>query len=244
MVMLFTGCTDKGVSTSKENSNKEISTISDIVYKKNSADCEVYIKENGKYESYYVLTENYNDSGCVLLLRKFLIDENIAFNSEDFPVSLYENSILDNFLEKEFINVFDEDFKNKLQEVEIDTIKKEFIRSAFPETTIIKRRIFALSFTELGLSKSSTEPVEGKKLSFFPDGDSRIAYKSNGKASTWWTRTSHTWQTYLACGFSPDGTLSAGEVTMENGVRPAFCLPSDTKIVKSEVEGKEVYVVE
>jgi hypothetical protein len=88
---------------------------------------------------YYVLTENYNNSGCVLLLRKYLLDENIAFNSEDFPVSLYDNSVLDNFLENEFIGVFDEDFQNKLQEVEIDTIKKEFVRSAFPETTTIKR---------------------------------------------------------------------------------------------------------
>jgi hypothetical protein len=223
------------------------SKLSDAVYDpKIGENCVVYIKEIDEYVPYYILTSNYNNSNCSLLLRKHLLDEKISFNSEDMPAALYADSVLDKFLEEEFVKVFADDFRDKMQSVDIDTIKHDQLGKANPETTLIKRTVFALSYTELGFSKSSTEAVEGKALSFFENADSRIACLENGIAESWWTRTAHNWGGDQAIAVGHNGIIGNGATITPNSVRPAFCLPSDTKIVERQdiVEGKTVYSLE
>lgn len=240
IILLLSGCS----SPSSENNNLILSDIA--CSKKMSDDCVVYIKENENYVPYYVLTKNFNNSNCVLLLRKFLLDDKISFNTSEIPAARYEGSVLDNFLEKEFSKVFDESFMKKLQAVEISTIKNDQLGKPNPETTLIKRRVFSLSYTELGMKEEPLEAIEGKKIPVFNDANSRIAYNSNGTAGSWWTRTAHNWGGDLAVGIAPDGGIGHGSTSSTNGVRPAFCLQSNTSIVEREdvIDDKTVYILE
>lgn len=239
-MLLLSGC------SSQSSGNGDLILTNIACNKKISVDCIVYIKENENYVPYYVLTKNFNNSNCALLLRKFLLDDKISFNTSEIPAARYEGSVLDNFLEKEFSKVFDEDFMKKLQAVEISTIKNDQLGKPNPETTLIKRRIFSLSYTELGMKEEPLEAIEGKKILVFNDANSRIAYNSNGIAGSWWTRTAHNWGGDLAIGIAPDGGIGHGSTSSTNGVRPAFCLPSNTSIVQSKdvIDGKTVYILE
>lgn len=56
-------------------------TISELSYEINKNNFEVYIKENGKYIPFLVLTNNYNgEKGHTLLLRKYLLNEPILYS--------------------------------------------------------------------------------------------------------------------------------------------------------------------
>ena len=62
----------------------------------------VYLKEKGGYEPYLVLSKNYNGYGNVLLLRKYLLDEERIFNEEKRWGAYYEDSKIDSYLNTEF----------------------------------------------------------------------------------------------------------------------------------------------
>ena len=58
----------------------------------------VYLKEKGGYEPYLVLSKNYSGYGNVLLLRKYLLDEERIFNEAEGYGAYYEDSRIDSYL--------------------------------------------------------------------------------------------------------------------------------------------------
>jgi hypothetical protein len=217
-------------------------TIGDIAFDVNpKLGYTVYLNEDSTPIPYLVLTNDYNNS--VLLLRKFVLDEPHIFNPNERFGSYYENSDIDTFLNEDFFNTLDADIQEIILESPITITEKSSIGVTGTDTVDIKRKIFLLSYAELGMPKSSTIPAEGKKLKFFNDAAARIACFENGIATSWWVRSVDTWDDTVAIGVSPDGTVGGGGVYYENGVRPAFCVSGKTAISKRNdiIDGEVVY---
>ena len=109
-IILVMGCE----SVEKDSENV---TISDIAYdnqvssgifskigsgnnKIEENDYTVYIEENDEFVPYLVLTSDYN--GNTMLLRKYVLEEERPYN-EDSQEVFYENSLVDKFLNNEYI---------------------------------------------------------------------------------------------------------------------------------------------
>ena len=99
-------------------------------------------------------------------------------------------------------------------------------------TETISRKVFLLSYTELGLPASELANDEGKALKYFKK-NSIIAY-CNGEPCSYWLRSRYTWEDNMAWGIGPEGTLGGGDTKSSNGVRPAICVSSTTKVFKND----------
>ena len=93
--------------------------------------------------------------------------------------------------------------------------------------------------------------LEGVELELFKDKESRIAYGLDELEHSYYTRSPALQGNSSVFSVSKDGAISIGGVTSidgkkEGGVRPAFCIPSDTKVKsKSGIEPrKSVYVID
>lgn len=202
----------------------------------------VYIEEDSIYKPYLVLTDDYN--GNVLLLRKYILDESRIFN-ENFRYSgYYKDSSIDSFLNEEFINDFNTNLQDEIISSQIEITDRFSLGSAGIDTINIRRKIFLLSHTEMGLSKYSVVAIEGKELKYFSDPESRIAYTEAGETSGWWLRTSYTIYDTTAWSIGYDATVGGVGVYYENGIRPSFCIRGNTNIEKRDdiVGGESIYV--
>ena len=115
------------------------------------------------------------------------------------------------------------------------------------KTTEIIRKVFLLSYTELGLKDLSVVAIEGKPLKYFKSVSSRIAKYGDelGARGGWWLRSPLTWEDTCAMYIGFNTSYSATSVFYESGVRPAFCVDNDTPItLRSDVViGQDVYVL-
>ncbi len=225
------------------NSTKE-QTLKDIAFDVNKkAGYTVYIEENSTFVPYLVLTSNYN--GQALLLRKELLNEAHTFNDDSYGYSgYYKDSSIDKFLNSDFLSTLDPQIQNSIVSSEITITSKSSLGVTGTDTESIVRKVFLLSYTELGFSLYGAINKEGKPLKYFDDTNNRIAF-SDKEASSWWLRSSETWGSNTACGIGPEGSCGYGSVDAENGVRPAFCLKNTQLIEKSEkvLTGQIVYVI-
>ncbi|MTD41803.1 hypothetical protein GIX45_24935 [Erwinia sp. CPCC 100877] len=212
----------------------------------------VYLKENGGYEPYLVLSKNYNGEGDVLLLRKYLLDEPQIFNSEDGYGAYYEDSKIDQFLNSQFISSLNKFEQNQIVTSNIEITAKSSVSTVGNETLNIFRKVFLLSHTEIAAGKSGHAPKEGKKLLYFMGFHPYAATTKQGEAISYWLRTPYTEWGMTTWGVSERGdvTYSAhlnfmGHKLFKFGVRPAFCVAKDTKIERKEgiVKGKKVFVL-
>ena len=226
--------------------------LSDIAYKKNkSYENAVYIKENGVFKPYIVLTSDYN--GNVLLLRKFLLDETMPFNENESHMwagyengGYYENSSIDKYLNNNFIQVFDDWLQQRMPDSEITITAENSLGVTGEDTLTISRKIFLLSLFELDAGKSQSSVAEGKALKYFTDDYlRRVACFSNGEKNPYWTRTPETWETYTVFTVGENGIGSASADIL-SGVRPAFCLDANTAIHLNAdiINNKNVYVID
>ena len=73
----------------------------------------------------------------------------------------------------------------------------------------------------------------------------RYEEAENGIPASWWLRTPDTG--YLSCtfGIGPDGRIGSGNANASNGVRPAFWLPSNLSVSRSDqlIQGEEVFTL-
>lgn len=219
--------------------DKKIS-IADIAYDANKYDNHtVYLLEKQGYEPYLVLTKDYY--GNVLLLRKNLLDT--PKNINDYS-SYYENSNIDEFLNVDFLDGFG-NFCNNIIVSDIEITSEDAIGYSLDNTKKIKRKVFLLSCTELNIHNEVNQAHEGKPLDFFKNYKNRCLENSNNSLSSWWLRTPNTY--YLSCtyGISSDGVIGVGNSSNENGIRPAFCVPSSLKVkaTKDIIEDTLVYVI-
>jgi len=109
----------------------------------------------------------------------------------------------------------------------------------------INRKEFLLSYYEMNFDYNRTKNLEGTSIDYFNSVERRIAYNENGEKGEWWLRTPELRSESVVMGVTMNGEgagcgISGGSFEYELGVRPAFCLPRDTKIV--EVDG--LYYIE
>ena len=212
-------------------------TVSDLKTNKSIFD-PVYILEGNEYVPYIVVSNNY--CGNTLLLRKDVLESNKRFNSYS---SLYEGSEIDNYLNGEFLNNL-VDYSAIIKKTAIDVTKDSSIGYSGQETYSIERKVFLLSYDEVCSDKNPNAAKEGTHLKFFQKDENRIALKS-GQAHNWWLRTPDTY--YMSCPYcvSSNGKIDAPNAFDLCGIRPAFCIPGNTPIVKSNnvVGKKSVFVL-
>jgi hypothetical protein len=260
-IILVMGCE----SVEKDSENV---TISDIAYdnqvssgifskigsgnnKIEENDYTVYIEENDEFVPYLVLTSDYN--GNTMLLRKYVLEEERPYN-EDSQEVFYENSLVDKFLNDEYIKTLSDYVQDNIVNTQV-LVTRTFINDignlnveAYP----IERKVFLLSYTELGLERPLVAK-EGKSLEYFEDKKSYSAYAyEGGEERIWYLRTPYLGQSLEgAWVIGIDGTLSGkgileiGEGLAKSSVRPAFCVNNSLLIEESEevIDGETVYVV-
>ncbi|WP_432354628.1 DUF6273 domain-containing protein [Anaerotruncus rubiinfantis] len=181
----------------------------------------IMLPEQGVPVKFLLLKHNYENSGRSLVLRKDLYDSRPY---KSIPASnAYATSEIDAWFNGDYFNLIDEAVQNKISEV------------SFPYTpgkgnnvvTTLSRKIFALSYTELGASGSSYAKVEGTAIAYFNSNNRRIGYLS-GTAIRWWTRSPSTFNPNAAWTVYPSGSVeNPTESNYSFGSRPAFTLPAD-----------------
>jgi hypothetical protein len=217
-------------------------------------DCLVYLKENGVYTPYLVLTSNYG--GNALLLRKYLLDERRPFNYAGMPSArsllpaipysgYYEDSDIDIFLNTEFFDTLDPLVQSAIVDSDIYIHEISGLGVSGRETFAILRKIFLLSVKELNKKKKKTRPYPNENvLRYFKDDYRRtIGTTTDGSIPNQWTRTSSSWETCSVTVIG-EGLRGPSLASAWHGVRPAFCLPPSTPIVQRMVRGEEVFVLD
>lgn len=232
---------------SKYRIDKGNMTIKDIVYEKesdNSNEYTVFIGENGSLEPYIAIDDN--NSG-VLLLRKYLLDIPIPYNTETSFGSksgYYSESIVDNYLNKEYLLTLCHYTQGIIKDssIKISTLKTVDSGGSIRKTESIERKAFVLSATELGI-KSNMTSKENESLNYFKDNDNLIATYKDGVADAYWLRSAYLWDDHQAWAVGSDGRVGGSLVSFEYTLRPAFYLPRDTPIEKEYLDGNDVYVI-
>lgn len=211
-------------------------TIGDLAYPDSESENCVYVRENGKYVPFLVITNNYED-GYTLLLRKEILEEEHRMN--DYS-SFYKESEIDTFLNSDYFNELEE-IRKKIKNVSIAIVDRKSIGVSGSDTINIKRHVFLLSARELCYGVEN----EGRELEYFNFPDHRIA-EYHGKPVSWLLRTPSTFYLSAVCGIAADGQLSSANSYDKFGVRPAFCVDSEEKIIEKEgiVNEKKAYVIE
>jgi len=236
---------------------RQPTTIADIAYdvRNRGADHRIFLKEDGIFVPYLVLTANYSGSGNVLLLREYLLDRTVPFNHsprgermwawQDFG-AYYPDSNIDNFLNTEFINTLCNSVLATIVPSNIVVTDKSSIGVTGRTSTTITRHVFLLSIRELGVRDLSISVPEGEVLRFFRGSTSadRVARFSNGVEAPYWTRTPRTWETCFVF-FIGVNILGSDTADMYGGVRPAFALCRYTAITTSTdvISGETVFVL-
>ncbi len=223
-------------------------TLQSISYNnfKKESEYTVMIKEQGEYVPYLVITDSYDDGENCLLLRKYLLDEYMRYGeSHQFNPSYYGCSELGAYLNDEFIKLFSNDMQAIIIDSPVEISTYDSISCLTEEMEYINRKVFLLSYYEMNFDYNRTKNLEGTSIDYFNSVERRIAYNENGEKGEWWLRTPELRSESVVMGVTMNGEgagcgISGGSFEYELGVRPAFCLPRDTKIV--EVDG--LYYIE
>lgn len=228
-------------------------TLEKLAYDQTGKKYRVYIKEDDEYVPYLVLTSDYD--GNVLLLREYLLPEEMQYKPSKHPApegsvisggwthyeygSYYEESSIDEFLNTEFLERFSPAMQAAIMDTAIEvTDKKSYDADSWAEVThTIERKVFLLSAVELGVEFSVGICIteEGTPLKYFSGRGSSFqkAYKENGKAWPYWTRTPWIYETCMVTVIGVDYDILSMPADGHIGVRPAFCLGKNT-IVRKE----------
>jgi hypothetical protein len=203
----------------------------------------VYVQEGETYAPYLVLTDSYG--GHVLLLREYLLDELQIYNANGRDSAAYGDSEIDAFLSETFLSLLSPALQEKIVESDIVVTAPSALGVTGTETVRMTRKVFLLSYTEVGMPASSVIPAEGEALAFFQTAERRIARFADGTAGSWWLRSADTWHDNVAIGVGPDASVGGGGVSTPSGVRPAFCVGREAAVVESEdvLPGQKVYVL-
>lgn len=233
-----------------EKRNLNLEKIACDKHKKNPV---VYIKEKNKYVPYLVLAPDYH--GNILLLRKNVLSEEMQYKQHvegwmrNEYGSYYEESSIDEFLNTEFLELFSQDVKAAIVNTTIEVTNKECYDQGNCATHMIERKVFLLSAVELGVEFGVGYAMakEGQPLKYFEDVEYSVktAYKADGTAWPYWTRTPWLCETYLV---TVAGVTKLGDAPADRylGVRPAFCMGKDTIVWESDciIVGENVYIIE
>lgn len=148
----------------------------------------------------------------------------------------YSKTKVHNYLNTDFINLFDDNIKSIIKKVKIpyDLLPGSTGPFVLSGSSGLDTLAFLLSWTEVGFYQEGYQyvPVEGAVLSYFKDGGNpkRVAYR-NGSAIRWDTRTPYPWGSFdqIAC-VSAQGTYALYDAQFRYYTRPALILPSSTMV--------------
>lgn len=198
----------------------------------------VYLNENGSPVEYLIVHKGVPDSTLydstcngVWLLRK----DCEAKSSYHYSSNSYSMSTIHSSLNNNFIQSFDANIRNIIQNVTLPYFK--YVSSTVSGIEYVSTKAFLLSMYELGFTKSnnSTLPVDGAKLDYFETGTGtdanakRIAYW-DGSTTAWWTRSARNNDSEYVFMTSTSGSLQMNYCYNQGGIRPAVILPYTAKI--------------
>ena len=197
----------------------------------------VKIAENGVATNYIVVHKGkpsslYDNScdGVWLLREKTHSKRGWHGTSSSTSVNDYENSDIEAWLNGDFLNTIDK----KIREA-IKTVKIPYRKGNGASMTVqsgasgLSCKVFLLSGYEVGFTQSDSSylPIDGAKLSYFSDNNSRIGKDSTNTAVIWWLRSPSTNGATNVSRVNTDGSYgisySYGSTV---AARPAFVLPS------------------
>lgn len=205
----------------------------------------VKLKVNGTAKEFIVVHQGkpsslYDEScnGTWLLMKD--IYERRQWNGAN--VNKLENSAIHVYLNNTFLNLFDSNIKDVIEQVKIPYRKNGGSGGTDQSgANGLSAKIFLLSGYEVGWTTSdySSFPVDGAKLDYFvasSGGNSkRVAYY-NGSADYWWLRSPFTDLTDSVWYVSSDGNLFGNynnDASSSYGIRPALILPQDMEVDSS-----------
>lgn len=183
----------------------------------------VKIAENGTPVEFYVAKHDYesslNGTGRTLVVRKDTYDDRVWDSGN---VNAYASSDLDSWFNSTYKNLLDADIRSL-----IGTTKIRYTPGNGNNTVgTLERAVFALSLTELGESHIYAN-TEGSALPIA--STLKIAYQ-NGSPTYQWTRSPNTNITGYAWWLNSNGGIGNYRCNNSYGSRPAFTLPSTTKV--------------
>lgn len=245
LLFLLTGCNKiKPII----DTNIPPSTINDIAYDYNDTHgYRIYLEENNKYVPFLVLTNDYN--GNCLLVREHILDESVPYITTTSNYnSYYENCNIDKYLNQKYISRFSSNLKNLILKSDIEICSKEAIDTHDDIKNIIKRKIFLLSLREINTTIGFKE---GEPLDYFKGVQNKIATYADGEPASWILRTPALSSSSTVYGIDWTGSIGMGGLNgpdgpYECGIRPAFCIPCDTKIILRDdiISGESVYCID
>lgn len=226
------------------------SSVGEITYDNDDSwGYQIYLKENDKFVPFIVLSSDYN--GNCLVMRKYLLENCISYNSPGEYGSYYNGSNVDSFLNNQYYPQLSEKLKSIIVESEIEITTKNAIDTHIKETETITRNIFLLSANEVNSSLSKVAVKEGEVLLYFKSIENRISTFENLEASSWMLRTAALSDGNTVIGVSESGSVGIGGINTinglsENAIRPVFCIPTTTPIVVRDdvIEGQSVFCLE
>lgn len=242
LLLLLMGC---GRTDNVET--KFPTVLADLSYEEGSQyGCRIYLPEDGEYVPYLVLTQKYG--GHCLLLREHLMEESQIYNRDVDHAAYYENSEIDRYLSNSFEERFPSEIVALLESVDIVITAWESLESCGDEVVTIRRRVFLLSYAELGHTRFRSFVKEGEPLSYFSNPDRRIACYADGTPGSWWLRTPDTTDLSIVCGIGPGGSVGSGSVMniaglAKNGVRPALCIDGDAAVQTLDWNDRQIFVL-
>lgn len=196
----------------------------------------VKIKEDGVAVNYLIVhkgkpSDLYDDS-CdgVWLLREKTHSIRAWDGTSSSYDNDYENSDIEAWLNGDFLNTIDEKIR-----AAIKTVKIPYRKGSGTSMTVqsgangLSCKVFLLSGYEVGFTQSDSEyfPIDGAKLSYFSDNNSRIGKDSTDTAVSWWLRSPHTNRSKSAFSVYTNGSLNYDYSFISHvAARPAFVLPS------------------
>lgn len=203
----------------------------------------VFTNVNGTKTEFLVVHQGkpsslYDDScdGTWLLMKD--IYENRQWNSSN--VNNLENSTIQSYLNGTFLNLFDSNIKDVVKQVKIPYRKNGGSGGTDQSgANGLSAKIFLLSGYEVGWTSSDNQyfPHDGAKLDCFTassGGNSKRIANFNGSPAYWWLRSPSTHNTYDVGYVTSNGACgNRGTASSSYGIRPAFILPSETKISKN-----------
>ena len=225
------------ISGCGSDTDRPPSVLGDLAYTEEKEELEytLLLPEDDTLVPYLVLTDDYNNTGNCLLLRKYILDETSIFNVNAIYSGYYENSVIDQMLEQDFLRKLSPDAADLVVPTEIPITARESLHGGGDSVIEIERKVFLLSATEVGKPGSGIILSEGEALKYFYNNEQRIACFETGEAVPWWLRTPVAWYDNVVCGVGSNGIIGSGGVGTingdeKNGVRPAFCMPADIPI--------------
>ena len=188
----------------------------------------VYLLEGEDYVPFVAAEADYG--GNVLLVRRDLLPPQPVSRSGS---GFYPGSDIDEYLNGPYLDSLGLPPEAVVLS-EIQVTSASALGLAGRETETIRRRVFLLSLTEIGIQDPVAGGQEGETADWFSSEGNRVAY-DGGRAAGWWLRTPHTYYRSCFYGVGPEGTIGSGNAYDENGIRPALCVPPQLPV--SEKEG-------